>query len=72
MPGHYVAKNEETARLWGGEHTTGDGRYWMRGNTLLIFETKRMDEEKHDEPTGSGEFICISICGQRPRSHTGL
>jgi hypothetical protein len=57
MPGHYLAKSEETVTLWGGSHTSGDGRYWLRGNTLLILETNRMDEQKRDEPPGSGEFI---------------
>src|SRR5262249_27743410 len=47
-PGHYLAKSEQTVRLWGGKRTAGDGRYWAKGNTLLIFETSRMDE---------GEFI---------------
>jgi hypothetical protein len=57
MPGHYVAKSEETVRLWGGKRTTEDGRYWLRANTLLSFERKRMDEEKRDEPPGAGEYI---------------
>jgi hypothetical protein len=57
MPGHYLAKSEETVRLWAGKKTAGDGRYWTRGGTLLIFEVSRMDEEKRDEPPGSGEFI---------------
>lgn len=57
MPGHYVADSEETVRMWGGKRTTGDGRYWLRGTTVLIFETKRMDEEHRDEPPGSGEYI---------------
>lgn len=56
-PGHYIAKNEEVVRWWGGKKTTGDGRFWLRGNTVLIFETNRMDEWKSDEPPGSGEFI---------------
>jgi|SRR5690348_1899371 hypothetical protein len=57
MPGHYVAQSEETVRLWSGKRTTGDGRYWARGETLLIFERNRMDERKYDEPPGSGEYI---------------
>src|SRR2546430_13012659 len=57
MPGHHVAKTEETVRMWSGSRTAGDGRYWARGNTLLIFETNRMDEEKRGEPPGSGEYI---------------
>jgi len=35
----------------------GDGRYWAKENTLLIFETNPMDEEKRGEPPGSGEYI---------------
>lgn len=57
IPGHYVAKSEEDERLWGGKKTSGDGRYWARNNTLLILETNRMDEEKRDEPPGSGGYI---------------
>jgi hypothetical protein len=57
MPGHYLAKDEENVRLWGGKKTAGDGRYWTKGNTLLIFEVSRMDEEVRGEPPGSGEFI---------------
>jgi hypothetical protein len=57
MPGHRIADSEETIRLWAGSRTSGDGRYWLRGNTLLIFETNRMDEEKRDEPPGSGGYI---------------
>jgi len=57
MPGHHLAKDEETVRMWSGSRTAGDGRYWARGNTLLIFETNRMDEEKRGEPPGSGEYI---------------
>jgi hypothetical protein len=47
MPGHYVANSEETVRLWGGKSTTGDGRYWNRGDTVLIFETNRMDDAEN-------------------------
>jgi hypothetical protein len=57
MPGHHLAKDEETVRMWSGSRTAGDGRYWAKGNTLLIFETNRMDEEKRGEPPGSGEYI---------------
>jgi len=57
MPGHYVADSEETVRLWGGKRTTQDGRYWLRHNTVLSFERKRMDDARADEPPGSGEFI---------------
>ena len=67
MPGHYLAKDEENIRLWGGSRTAGDGRYWAKGNTLLIFETNRMDEEKRGEAPGSGEFILY--LNLRPKDH---
>lgn len=67
MPGHYIAKSEETVQLWGGKRTAGDGRYWAKGNTLLIFERSRMDEEKRDEPPGSGEYILY--INLRPMGH---
>jgi hypothetical protein len=67
MPGHYVADSEKTVHLWGGSRTSGDGRYWRKGGTLLIFETSRMDEEKPGELAGSGEFI-INIA-LRPKDH---
>jgi hypothetical protein len=67
MPGHYVAKTEETRRLWGGSKTAGDGRYWAKGDSLLIFETSRMDEAKAGEPPDSGEFV-LNIA-MRPKSH---
>ena len=44
-------------RLWSGHRTTGDGDHWLKGNTVLTFETKRMDERKSDEPEGAGEYI---------------
>jgi hypothetical protein len=57
MPGHYVAHSEETVRLWGGKHTSEDGRYWLKGDTVLSFERNRIDEEKPNEPFDSGEYI---------------
>ncbi|HEY3742471.1 MAG TPA: hypothetical protein VGL53_21630, partial [Bryobacteraceae bacterium] len=57
MPGHYIADSEKTITLWAGKRTTGEGRYWLRRNTVLILETNRVDEEVKDEPPGSGAFI---------------
>ena len=57
MPGHYIATSEQVVQLWAGKRTTGEGRYWLRGNTVVIFEVSRMDERKRDEPEGAGEYI---------------
>lgn len=57
VPGHYIADSEKTITLWAGKRTTGEGRYWLRRNTVLILETNRVDEEVKDEAPGSGAFI---------------
>lgn len=56
-PGHYVYRTPEQLTLHGGARTGGDGRYWGKGDTLLILSVNRMDEEKRGEPAGAGEFI---------------
>jgi hypothetical protein len=56
-PGHYIAKSEQVVQLWAGKRTTGEGRYWLRGNTVVILQVSRMDEQKRDEPEGAGEYI---------------
>lgn len=58
IPGHFVWKKAEDIQLHSGSSTTGDGRYWKRGNTLLILEQKRMDDQQNGEdPVTAGEFI---------------
>jgi hypothetical protein len=57
MPGQYVAYSEETIHMWGGKRTTGDGRFWLKNDTVISFERKRMDDEVRDEPPGSCLFI---------------
>ena len=67
MPGHYVADSEETVHMWGGRRTSQDGRYWLRRNTVLSFERKRMDESKPDEPPDAGNTSWIFISKERRR-----
>jgi hypothetical protein len=58
VPGHFVWKSKTDVEINHGVTTTGDGRYWKRGDTLLILEEKRMDDEKPGEDAGTaGEFI---------------
>jgi hypothetical protein len=58
IPGHFVWKSAEDIQLHSGSATSGDGRYWKRGNTLIILEQKRMDDEQNGEnPVTAGEFI---------------
>jgi hypothetical protein len=55
IPGHYVADTERTIQLWGGFRTAGDGKYWLQGGTLVLFETNRMDDRTVGEL--EGEYI---------------
>lgn len=72
IPGHYLAHSGKTVHPWGGKRTTGDGRYWLKTNTLLVFEPKRMDEEKRDEPAGSGEYIVNLVLRPKEESDRNL
>jgi hypothetical protein len=71
MPGHYVARSEETVRLWAGRHTSGDGRYWLKNGEVVSFERRRMDDEVRDEPPGSGLFI-VNLHFWRKSEHEDL
>lgn len=58
IPGHFLWKSAEDIQLHSGSATTGDGRYWKRGGTLLILEQKRMDDQQNaEDPVTAGEFI---------------
>lgn len=58
IPGHFVWKTAEDIQLHSGATSTGDGRYWKRGGTLLILEQKRMDDAQSGEnTTTAGQFI---------------
>lgn len=57
MPGHRVADSDETVRRWGGKHTSEDGGYWLKHDTVISFEARRIDNEQANEPPGSGQFM---------------
>jgi hypothetical protein len=67
MPGHFVYTKEEDIHLVGGR-TIGDGRYWLKHDTLLIFEENRMDDQKpgEDRATAGQWILYIDL---RPRDH---
>jgi hypothetical protein len=52
-----TADSAETVHMWGGKRTRQDGRYWLRRNTVLSFEWKRMGNSKPDEPADAGEYM---------------
>jgi len=55
--GHFENKTPWQLQNSGGKPTTGDGRYYKRGDSLVILQSKRMDEQKRDEPPRAGEWI---------------
>jgi hypothetical protein len=58
VPGHFVWNSKQEVESNHGVTTSGDGRYWKRGDTLLILEEKRMDDEQPGEDAATaGEFI---------------
>lgn len=59
-PGRFVWRGERELRLHGDQPTTGEGRYWAKGGTLLILSSRRMDEARAGEdPRTAGEFILV-------------
>jgi hypothetical protein len=58
VPGHFVWHSPEDMQLRSGATSSGDGRYWKRGDTLVILEEKRMDDERPGEdPKTAGQYI---------------
>jgi hypothetical protein len=58
VPGQYVYRTEDQRTLHGGATSSGEGKYWAKGGTLLILSSKRVDESKAGEdPKTAGEFI---------------
>jgi hypothetical protein len=58
IPGHFVWKSQPDIQLHSGATSSGEGRYWKCGGTLLILEPKRMDDQQSGENTGvAGEFV---------------
>ena len=56
--GRFVYATEELQRLHGGETESPRGFYWVKGDTLLRLESKRMDDERPGEdPETAGEWI---------------
>lgn len=53
----FLNNTEKQLQLSGGKPTTGDGRYYARGGTLVIFQRNRIDEQKRGEDPRAGEWI---------------
>ena len=58
VPGHFVWKPKKQTETGPEMTTSGDGRYWKKGATVLILEEKRMDDEQPGEDRSTaGQFI---------------
>ncbi len=56
--GRFVYATEELQQLHGGATESPRGFYWVKGDSLLRLESKRMDEERPGEdPETAGEWI---------------
>jgi len=56
--GRYVHRTEEELQLHGGQASSGEGYYWLKGETLLQVAGKRVDETQPGEDAATaGEWI---------------
>jgi hypothetical protein len=56
--GRFVYRTEQERQLHGGMTSSGEGSYWLKGDTLVSFEPKRVDDEQRGEDPGTaGKWI---------------
>jgi hypothetical protein len=60
LTGHEVYRDEEDQRLHSGKSRGEEGKLWLKGDTTLDIEERRMDDEKPGEdPVTAGEWIQV-------------
>jgi hypothetical protein len=58
LTGHEAYRDEEDQTLHGGKTRGGEGKLWLKGDTTLDIEERRIDDEKPGEdPATAGEWI---------------
>jgi hypothetical protein len=57
LTGHEVYRTPQDQALHGGLTEGAEGGEWMKDGMVLSISRNRMDEQKRDEPAGSGEWI---------------
>ena len=64
-------RTPEQQRLHGGMTSSGEGSFWLKGNALVAFEPKRVDEEQRgDDPRTAGKWILALMISDRETSST--
>jgi hypothetical protein len=58
LTGHEVYRDEQDRQLHGGKTRGEEGKLWLKGETTLDIEERRLDDAKPDEdPATAGEWI---------------
>jgi hypothetical protein len=69
--GRFVYRTPEQQALHGGVTSWGEGTFWLKGQALVTFEPKRVDEEQRGEdPRTAGKWILALSIWDRDTSST--
>jgi hypothetical protein len=69
--GRFVYRTAEEQRLHGGVTSSGEGSFWLKGETVVTFEPKRVDDAKSGEdPKTAGKWILALSLWDRATSST--
>ena len=69
--GRFVYRTPEQQALHGGVTSWGEGTFWLKGQALVTFEPKRVDEEQRGEdPRTAGKWILALSIWDRETSST--
>lgn len=63
LAGHEV--DEQARGVHGGQTERPIGRMWLKGDTVLVIEHRRLDDPKPGEAPGAGEWIQFVELGER-------
>jgi len=68
-PGRFVYRTEKERALHGGQTSSGEGMYWLKGDALVRLEPKRVDDEQRGEdPRTAGRWMLALSISHRAAS----
>jgi len=65
LTGHEVYRSAQDQTLHGGATRGPSGAVWLKGDTVLHIEARRMDDARPGEAPGTGEWIQFVELGER-------
>ena len=69
--GRFVYRTPEEQRLHGGVTSSGEGSFWLKGETVVSFEPKRVDDaQRGEDPKTAGKWILALQLWDRASSST--